>query len=62
MFDLIGLTANFIASGNGLATNKYIETIIDNVAENLVVKGYSGRTRWIRTTNLIGSARRGCMV
>ncbi len=34
-FDLFGISANFIASGQGLTTNKYLETIIDNVMEKL---------------------------
>lgn len=32
-FDLLGLTANFIASGEGLTTNEYLETLIDNGVE-----------------------------
>ena len=34
-FDILGLTANFIASGEGLSTNTYIRTIIDNGWEKL---------------------------
>lgn len=34
-FDLIGLTSNFIASGEGLSTNEWIRTIIDNGLEKL---------------------------
>lgn len=34
-FDLLGLTANFIASGEGLSTNAYIETLIDNALEQI---------------------------
>lgn len=34
-FDLIGLSANFIASGKGLSTNQYIRSIIDNATEKL---------------------------
>lgn len=34
-FDLLGLTANFIASGNGLTTNAYLETLIDNGWEKI---------------------------
>lgn len=29
-YDLIGLTANFIASGQGLSTNEFLKTLIDN--------------------------------
>ncbi len=32
-FDLLGITSNFIASGYGLTTNRYLETAIDNVLE-----------------------------
>ena len=32
-FDILGLTANFVASGKGLSTNAYIRTIMDNVLE-----------------------------
>ncbi len=34
-FDILGLTANFVASGKGLSTNKYIATITDDVLEQL---------------------------
>lgn len=34
-FDLLGLTANFIASGEGLTTNAYLETLIDNAWEQI---------------------------
>ena len=34
-FDLLGMTANFIASGNGLTTNAYLETLIDNAWEKI---------------------------
>lgn len=34
-FDIIGLTANFIASGKGLTTNQYLKTVIDNGLERL---------------------------
>jgi|GEM_PF-1035110 len=34
-FDLLGLTANFIASGEGLTTNAYLETLIDNALEKV---------------------------
>jgi len=34
-FDLLGMTANFIASGNGLTTNAYLETLIDNGWEKI---------------------------
>ena len=32
-FDLLGLSANFIASGEKLSTNEYLRTLIDNVWE-----------------------------
>lgn len=31
MFDIFGLTANFIASGEGLSTNEFLEAMIDKV-------------------------------
>ena len=34
-FDLIGLSANFIASGKGLTTNQWLKTVIDNGLEKL---------------------------
>lgn len=34
-FDILGLTANFVASGKGLSTNRYIATITDNVLEQM---------------------------
>ena len=34
-FDVLGLTANFVASGQGLSTNQYIRTIIDNTLEKM---------------------------
>lgn len=34
-FDLLGLTANFIASGKGLTTNQYLKTMIDTGLEKL---------------------------
>ena len=34
-FDLLGLTANFIASGYGLTTNRYLLTAIDNAMEKM---------------------------
>ena len=34
-FDVLGLAANFVASGKGLSTNRYIATITDNVLEQL---------------------------
>jgi len=34
-FDILGLTANFVASGKGLTTNQYIRTIIDNTMEKM---------------------------
>ena len=34
-FDLLGLTANFIASGEGLSTNQWIRRIIDNGMERV---------------------------
>ena len=34
-FDLLGLSANFIASGEGLSTNKWLETVLDNGWEKL---------------------------
>lgn len=37
-FDLLGITSNFIASGYGLTTNAYLETIMDNVMEELIDK------------------------
>lgn len=37
-FDVLGLSANFIASGNGLTTNRYLKTILDNGWERLTGK------------------------
>lgn len=34
-FDLLGLTSNFIASGQGLTTNRWIRTVLDNGLEKL---------------------------
>ena len=34
-FDILGLTANFIASGQGLTTNRWMKKIIDNGMEKL---------------------------
>lgn len=34
-FDLLGLTSNFIASGYGLTTNRYLMTAIDNAMEKM---------------------------
>jgi len=34
-FDLIGLTANFIASGQGLTTNDYLMQLVDNAFEKM---------------------------
>ena len=34
-FDIFGLSANFIASGNRLTTNDYLKTIVDNGTEKL---------------------------
>ena len=34
-FDLLGLTANFIASGEGLTTNQWLAAVIDNGMEKL---------------------------
>ena len=34
-FDLLGLTANFVASGEGLTTNAYMRTLIDNAWEKI---------------------------
>ena len=34
-FDVIGLAMNFVASGKGMTTNKYLKTIIDNGLEKL---------------------------
>lgn len=34
-FDIIGLSANFVASGYGLTTNQYLRTVIDNGLEKL---------------------------
>ena len=34
-FDLLGLSANFIASGEGLSTNRWLETVLDNGWEKL---------------------------
>ena len=34
-FDLLGLSANFIASGEGLTTNEWLRTVIDNGTEKL---------------------------
>ena len=34
-FDLLGLSSNFIASGEGLSTNRYLSTMIDNGWEQL---------------------------
>ena len=34
-FDLLGLTANFVASGEGLTTNAYMRTLIDNAWERI---------------------------
>ena len=34
-FDVLGLAANFVASGQGLSTNQYIRTIIDNTLEKM---------------------------
>lgn len=41
-FDLIGLSANFIASGEGLTTNEWIRTVIDNGTEKLTGKRLFG--------------------
>lgn len=35
-FDALGMLATFFASGNGLATNEYLETIIDNGLEKMM--------------------------
>ena len=34
-FDLLGISANFIASGEGLTTNEWIRTVIDNGLEKI---------------------------
>ena len=34
-FDVIGLAMNFVASGQGMTTNKYLKTIIDNTLEKI---------------------------
>ena len=34
-YDVLGLSANFIASGEGLSTNEWIRTVVDNGWENL---------------------------
>lgn len=34
-FDIIGLSANFVASGYGITTNQYLRTVIDNGLEKL---------------------------
>ena len=34
-FDVIGLAMNFVASGKGMTTNKYLKTIIDNTLEKI---------------------------
>lgn len=34
-FDILGLFANFVASGEGLTTNEYLKTVIDNGWEKL---------------------------
>lgn len=34
-FDLLGMAANFVASGNGVTTNRWLATIIDNGLEQL---------------------------
>ena len=41
-FDLIGLSANFIASGVGLTTNEWLRRMIDNVMEKLTGKRLFG--------------------
>lgn len=37
-FDLLGLSANFIASGEGLTTNEWLRTVIDNGLEKITGK------------------------
>ena len=34
-FDILGMTANFIASGEGLSTNEWLMTMIDNATQEL---------------------------
>lgn len=37
-FDLLGISANFIASGEGLTTNEWLRTVIDNGLEQMTGK------------------------
>ena len=41
-FDVIGLAMNFVASGKGMTTNKYLKTIIDNGLEKIGQDRYFG--------------------
>ncbi len=41
-FDLFGLTSNFIASGEGLTTNEWLKTVIDNGVEKISGKRIFG--------------------